>query len=88
MLQGMQPHFLLETDTMGFKTCMDMAIAWRHVIDRFSVCLHQGGGAGRYPNACKTAMAASGRSRCCICLPVSEGQQSLLQCSRQVPVEP
>ena len=39
----MQQQSSLETVTMGFNTCMEMAIAWRHVIDRFSVCLHQGG---------------------------------------------
>ena len=39
----MQQLSSLETDTMGFRICMEMAIAWCHVIDRFSVCLHQGG---------------------------------------------
>ena len=39
----MQQQSLLETVTMGFKICMQMAIAWYHVIDRFSVCLHQEG---------------------------------------------
>ena len=79
----MQQQSSLETVTMGFNTWMEMAIAWRHVIDRFSVCLHQGGEGWKVsqPGLQWVAWASSSKSRCCIRLPVSKGQQALLQCN-------